>query len=161
MGGSTLLTRTTIAFVSLVSSLAVGCGSGTETDDEPLFADDFAATYREVRSCRRSGDHDLNHVRIVVNATGHDTFVDRGGPFPVGTSVVKVEYADPDCMDLIGFTAMRRDAPGSHPESGDWTWQRLDADRKVVQSGNIPECVSCHASCGVPPDGHDWTCAAP
>jgi hypothetical protein len=142
--------------------MLVACGSDTtDAGADPIFPADFASTFQEVRPCMRSGDHDLNHVRIVVNQTGHDAFVTRSGPFPEGTLIVKVEYADPTCSDLTGYTSMRRDAAGSSPEAGDWTWQRLDENRKVERTGNIPECVSCHATCGFPPDGHDWTCAIP
>jgi hypothetical protein len=158
-----LQTRTTTAFASLVFSLIAACGDTGDTviDEAPLFPEDATSTYREVRDCRRSGDHDLNHVRIVVNDIAHDVYRDRNGPFPEGSLIVKVEYADPECTDVVGFTSMRRDPAGTSPGAGDWRWQRLDANRKVLRSGEPAECVSCHASCGVPPDGHDWTCAAP
>jgi hypothetical protein len=155
--------RTTIAFASLAFSIGVaGCGdSTTDSQGEPLFPADVEVSYSEVRDCRRSADHDLNHVRIVVNDVALGPYMERDRLFPQGASIVKLEYADPECTDLVGFTSMVRDALATDRGPGDWVWQRVDADRRVERSGALTDCILCHQSCGVPPEGHDWTCAVP
>lgn len=160
-------TRTTTAFASwlLVSALSAACGDVTtpseQTAFEPLFPADYAASYVEVRDCRRSGDHDLNYVRILADQAALEPYQKRSEPFPVGAVVLKVEHADEACGDITGYTAMRREETGYAPDAGDWHWQRLDRDRVVKDDGKIERCTSCHALCGVPPDGFDWTCSIP
>ncbi len=87
-------------------------------------------------------------------------YMARDEPFPVGSILLKEEYARDDCTDLDGYTVMRREPPGYDPESGDWHWQRLDTNRRVTEDGLVERCRSCHADCGEPPDGWDGTCAA-
>jgi hypothetical protein len=144
--------------LSLVVLLA-GCPGNGETAD-PIFPDGWTG-WTEVRDCRKSPEHDLVYIRILADPTAAATYLDRGGPFPEGSTVLKAEYADAACEDLEGFTAMRKGPPGSAPASGDWTWQRTDPERRVLEDGALEGCIACHAHCGVPPDGHDWTCAVP
>lgn len=126
---------------------------------EPLFPEDFAATYQEVRNCRRSGDHDLNYIRILASPDAFDPYQGRTAPFPVGAVVLKPEYADEQCTDLAGFTVMRKEPAGFDPEIGDWSWQRLTADREVLPVDE-QRCIGCHRVC-VAPMGYDFTCAEP
>ncbi len=84
-------------------------------------------------------------------------------PFPVNAVVLKEEYdlGDIDCSgDIVQWTAMRRLATGSSPELLDWEWQRVDADREVLDEDAM-RCISCHQGCGQPPDGYGGTCAMP
>ena len=65
------------------------------------------------------------------------------GAYPVGATLVKLEYDDEKCATLVGFTAMQKLAAAEAPTLGDWAWQRLDADRNVVPS-TASTCVACH-----------------
>jgi hypothetical protein len=136
------------------------CPSGGE-DLPVLYAPNWVATYQEVRSCRRSGDHDLNYVRILADPAAVGPYTSRAAAFPVGAVVLKPEYADEACTDVVGYTVMRKEAAGFAPASGDWHWQEVSADGKVTMDGQAPRCVGCHRLCGVSPDGYDWTCAVP
>lgn len=121
---------------------------------------DWAASTTEVRNCRRSGDHDLNYIRVLADDAALAPYNARNAPFPDRSVIIKAEYADDACSDLAGFTAMRKEA-GFAPGGGDWHWQRLDKDRKVVDDGTPDRCTRCHAACGVPPEGYDFTCTVP
>lgn len=158
----TLRTPTIIAFVLLCHSLA-GCGDAPEDGPgpAPVFPEDYVATFQEVRDCRRSADHDLLWVRVLANAVAHGPYTNRTENFPEGSVLLKEEYADSACTDLERYTAMRREAPGYDPAGGDFRWQRVSKSRKVEVDGKPPTCIGCHATCGVPPDGHDWTCTVP
>ncbi|MSP15460.1 MAG: hypothetical protein EXR73_02405 [Myxococcales bacterium] len=126
----------------------------------PLVPTDWASTLVEVRDCRRSGDHDLQHVRVLADAIARPAYEARDRAFPALALLVKAEYADDACTDLVGFTAMHRE-PGFAPATGDWRWQKLDAHREVIEDGDLPRCASCHTLCGRAPEGHDGTCAVP
>lgn len=144
-----------------VVSLA-GCSDDETTPPaaEAVFSADWENVYEEVRDCRRSADHDLRYVRILVDDLARAAYLDRDEPFPDGAVVFKAEYADPACGGLESLTAMRREA-GLDPAGGDWHWQRAGADGVVERDGRLEDCRACHVACGVAPDGFDGTCAAP
>lgn len=136
------------------------CGDG---DEPPLFPTDYSSSYVQVRDCRASGDHDLNHVRVLADPLAVDAYRMRDRPFPIGAVVLKEEYefSDDTCIGPIQqWTVMVQLASGSSSSTLDWHWQKLDAQRNVV-SDNEPRCYACHATCGVPPDGYLSTCAVP
>ena len=139
-------------------------GCGDESDPvaaQAVFPADYAASFQEVRSCRKSADHDLFHVRVLASPSALDAYLNRDAAFAEGAVIVKEEHFDDQCTDLERITAMRREAPGFAPEAGDWHWQRAKQDGSVELDGKLPSCAGCHQSCGVPPDGHDGTCTAP
>ena len=146
-----------LAIGLLATAVIAGCPSD-EPAAEPLFAAEYASTFREVRSCRRSGDHDLAYVKVWADPVALEAYTTRAMPFPDGSVIVKEEFADPACTSLTGWTAMRREA-GLDPDAGDWHWQRLETDRTVSDDGLVQRCRSCHMECGVAPDGHDGTCS--
>ena len=113
----------------------------------------YAASYLEVRDCRRSPDHDLAYIRVLASPDAADAYTARTTSFPEGAIVLKEEHADPDCTDLVRVSAMLR-------EEGDWRWQQVDADGTVLEIER-ERCAGCHAACGVPPGGHEGTCAEP
>ena len=148
------------------ASLAAGCGGGGDDDgreERTLFPASYADTYQEVRDCRKSGDHDLNHVRILADPAALAPYQDRADPFPEGAVVVKEEYdfADDTCSgDLVQWTVMSKMAEGAAPELLDWHWQTVDPDRNVVDDNSL-RCAGCHSDCGAPPVGYAGTCAQP
>lgn len=155
--------------LGVLALIALGCpgGAGDDGDDgpavEPLFPEDYDARYTEVRDCRGSGDHDLNNIRILVDAAAREPYEGRTVAFPIGAVVLKVEYdfGDATCEGPIKqWTVMRKLAADAAPSTLDWEWQRVDGDRTVV-SEDEPRCIGCHTGCGVAPDGYDWTCSIP
>jgi hypothetical protein len=145
-----------------------GCpGDDGPSDDgsesEPFFPDDYDASYLEVRNCRGSGDHDLNNIRILADPAARTPYEGRVVPFPVDAVVLKEEYdfGDTTCEGPIKqWTVMQKLAAESSPDTLDWSWQRVDGDRMVVEE-DPPRCIGCHTGCGVAPDGYDGTCAVP
>lgn len=138
--------------------LLVGACSAVGAGD-PALPEDYATTFTEVRDCRRSADHDLRHIRILVDADALAPYTDRLAPFPPGSVVVKEEYdfADDACAgDLLEWTVMLRRTDATNLG---WIWQRLDADRKVLTEDQ-DRCIGCHSLCN-PPDGYEFTCALP
>ena len=136
---------------------------GTDGGAAPDFPEDYAASYTEVRNCRGSGDHDLHNIRILVDPSGRQAYEGRAEPFPEGAVVLKEEhdFGDTACSgEILQWTVMRKLAAGSSPDTLDWAWQTVDADRTVVDE-DLPRCIGCHQSCGVAPDGWDGTCAIP
>ena len=145
-----------LAPLALVALL--GCGD----DPEPMFPEDYASTYVEVRDCRQSGDHDLNQVRILADPAALGPYTDRVDPFPEGAVVLKEEYefGDVDCSGPIRqWTVMTKLPTGSDPDNLDWFWERVDSDRRVVDEQS-PRCAGCHDDCE-PPEGYDFTCTVP
>jgi len=141
-------------------------GGGDDDGDEgaaPHFPADYADDYVEVRDCRGSGDHDLNNIRILAGPGAIAPYQGRLTPFPVDAVVLKEEYdfGDTSCAGPIKqWTVMRRLPAGSALATLDWSWQRVDAKRRVVDE-DAPRCIGCHQGCGVAPDGYEWTCALP
>jgi hypothetical protein len=156
--------------MTLPLTLAMLAMSGCPADDgqedsgpEPDFPADYASSYEEVRNCRGSGDHDLNNIRILASPSALAPYQDRLVPFPVDAVVLKEEYdfGDLTCEGPIKqWTVMRRLPDGSSPDTLDWAWQRVDLERNVVDE-DAARCINCHSSCGLEPDGYEWTCAMP
>lgn len=123
------------------------------------------ATWAELRDCRHSHEHELNHIRVFANelAAAPYTKLAADTPYPVGSVLVKAEYEDDACTKLVGYTALRKEAPGAGPGEGDWRWQKLGPDFQVLQDGAPTACVHCHehhcAEAGVVGVmGYDLTC---
>jgi hypothetical protein len=150
------------SYLSVVLLLAAACGG----EDDPALASfpaDYAATYQELRGCRRSLDHDLVYIKVLVSPEAVDVYEDRAGEFPEGSVVLKEQYdrTDDACAgEPVGFTVMVRLAEGAAPEDLGWAWEKADADRHVLEGEDLARCVNCHVNC-VPPDGYQGTCTAP
>jgi len=76
------------------------CGGG---DPASIVPDDYASSYVQVRDCRSSGDHDLNHIRVLADPRAVDAYRLRDRPFPTGAVVLKEEYdfSDDTCTGPI------------------------------------------------------------
>jgi hypothetical protein len=151
------VTRTRFAWLAL---LLCGCPEPPPPDVEPLFPESYASDWTMVRDCRRSIDHDLAWVQIWTDPTARATYEAREGTLPVGSTLLKEEFADEDCTDLVGFTVMRREE-GFAPTKGDWHWQEVTLDGEVVLDGSKFECFHCHTNCGGTAEVFDWTCSLP
>jgi hypothetical protein len=136
-------------------------------DDEPppappaesLLPADYQQSYPVVRSCRNSIDHDLRFIVIRALAGTEQQYETGPFPRPVGTILIKEEFSDRGCTDLVGWTLMRKEPSGYDATYGDWRWQRLDAARKVTEDGHLVRCASCHSFPDCKP--RDFACAEP
>jgi hypothetical protein len=106
------------------------------------------------------GDHAAEFDEIWEDPPGR-------AEMPDGSVIVKVTFESTDCSPaaLAGFFVMQKRA-GFDPEGGNWYWQELAADRKVLTDGRDEQCSSCHrgrASCeGFGAEsGRDYTCTEP
>lgn len=147
--------RSAVAW-GVASLIAFGC------DDEgpsPRFPVDFAQTYQEMRNCRHSHEHELRHIRVFASPGAQLPYknLNLGTPYPVGATLVKLEYELAGCnpADLVEYTVMMKGKDGE----GDWYWQRVSADRTVQEEGSIRSCINCHRVHCTPPFGYDLSCA--
>jgi hypothetical protein len=144
----------------IAAAFVLACGDDPPPEDAP-FPADYRSTYREVRDCRGSGDHELNNIRVLADPSAVGPYEMRNAPFPEGSIVLKEEYdfADTACSGAIKqWTLMIRDSAAS--SSLGWQWYEVGADRRITET-NTPRCYGCHAGCGAPPDGYEGTCAVP
>lgn len=128
---------------------------------EPVFPADFAEHYPEVRDCRHSHEHELRYIRVMVSESAREPYarLSPDTPYPVGATLVKLEYDDPDCAELVEYTAYRKLPAGENPPGNDWLWQRVSPERVVVEQGAPWTCITCHKYHCAPPYGYDLTCA--
>jgi hypothetical protein len=134
--------------------------NGTTTppvEDEPAFPEDYQSAYTLVRDCRTSTTHPSN-VTVHASPEAADDYMNGNYPLAEGSILVKTIHADLDCMTVDGYVVMQKGPPGTAPDSGDWIWQEVDENRKVLQSGTLQACISCHRSCT---NGRDFTCTDP
>jgi hypothetical protein len=149
--------------IAVLSTIALACSSSgpdtTSDAEQPAFPKNYRDTYVEVRSCQASGDHNLNHVRVLANPRAAAAYRQRNDHFAEGDVVVKEEFdfSDSACSGAITrWTAMLR-SDKAVAEAQGWRWQTVDSSWHVVET-NGTTCVGCHASCGLPPDGYEGTC---
>jgi hypothetical protein len=144
----------------LVIVALAACGG--DDGEPPPFPEDYASTFAEVRNCRNSIDHDLMRIRVLAAPDTKDAYLAKTA-FPDGALLLKEEYSnsDPTCSGPIErFTVMQKLPVGSSPATLDWTWYELDGKRKL-ETVDAQRCISCHTSCGKPPEGFDGTCTMP
>lgn len=160
----TMATMSTLARRALLVgalSGAAACGAD-DAAVEPVFRADYAATYREVRNCRFSLEHDLMHVRVLASPEAFTPYSGRVEAFPPGAVVLKEQYGmdDTDCTGpIVTTTVMQKLDLGSMPTDLDWTWQEVTPAHHALPT--TPKCVQCHKDCGKAPDGYDGTCEVP
>jgi hypothetical protein len=132
--------------LSLFASLLGACSDPPKA----FFPKDYLSTYTEVRNCRPSADHLLHNIRVLADPVIHDTYVNRDGEFPTGGILVKEERDedDPDCTGpIVRYTAAKKLAPGSSPDTLDWDWQEVDPETFEDITEDRPGCYHCHMNC--------------
>jgi len=147
-----------VAPPALMLVLSIGCGPSGEP-----FPRDYETRWREARTpCVLSHDHELRYVRVFADDAALDPYVTGAGAFPPGATLLKAEYDDPECTELLSYVLMEKLEPGaSPPGEHDWTWRRFDPDRTEVDDPRfIPStCIDCHDyHCREAPYGNDYTC---
>jgi len=145
--------------------LAGGCGDeppAPAAEPAVAFPADYAVSYTPQRDCRKSGDHELDFVRVLTDAAATGPYADRTTAFPDGAVVLKEQYdaSDVDCTGpVVAWTVMLKHAAAT--ERLGWDWQRVSADRRVLET-NGSRCIGCHSGCtGAPEVGYDFTCEEP
>lgn len=144
-----------------LAALSFGCDDGDDPSAPdaavPVFADDWAERYVELRDCRHSIEHDLEFIRVLADPAAAERFracvtyeepTDPAcaDPFAEGAVVLKAQYRDAACTDLLRWSAVRREA-AAPAEGGGWRWQEVGADGTVRVDGAPPACVRCHQGC--------------
>ena len=114
-----------------------------------------------MRDCRPSHEHELRYIRVFASPSAQESYaaLSDATPYPVGAALVKLEYEDELCAELIEYTSMQKLEPGDNPVGGDWLWQRVSTEREVVENGAPWRCINCHTHHCAPPYGYDLTCA--
>lgn len=128
---------------------------------QPILPPDYRDTFLELANCRLSIEHGGVSVRVMGNILAAQPYLEQADSLPVGSVVVKEEFAGPNCVDanFRGWTVMRKEPPGFDPADADWHWQRLGSDRSVQcddKNGCGFSCIGCH----VRPDcrARDYMC---
>lgn len=142
----------TRTYLTLLCSSLVGCAVSSDPGavDPIRFPVDFEDRYLESKDCRLSHEHELRYIRVLVSPraiTAYETLAESE-PFEPGDVLLKTEYDDAACTQLLGYTVLYREASGYAPERFDWRWQRVDAERRLLLDGPgggaIETCVTCH-----------------
>ena len=139
---------------ALLGALLTSCSDDDTTGpppEEPLFPADYLTSFTEVRDIRLSNNHDgsaanVNAVRVHCSPEAADEYTNEIYPLPLGSIVVKTEYADLTGSVIRGYTVMMKGPAGTAPASRDWIWQEVDADRRVLQTGQLSTCIQCHTT---------------
>jgi hypothetical protein len=135
-------------------------GSGCFQDSSPQHTTflplDYRTTFQIVRACRSVTGHDLGFQRVLADPANAALY-SSGGPLPAGAVVLGEQHGDPSCNSLNGFYLMAKEPSGYDPGSGDWHWQRLDFNQRVVEDGRLAKCATCHAK----PPCADFLCSPP
>lgn len=129
------------------SFMVVGCPPGAPGGGaEPIFPAEYRTTYTLTRDCRNSIEHAAT-IRVWVNDIGATAYMNQDAELPVGTIVVKEEFAGTECTDdteLITWSVMRKEAEGFDEEARDWRFQESAAPNRVVTINENSTCLECH-----------------
>lgn len=138
--------------------LAPACEREEEDASPSLVPETFPEGFVEVRDCRFSVEHNAVHIRILAPTDVAQVYLDGQYPFAAGDLVVKQEFRDSACTELVGMTAMQRRSAQDPMSGGDWSWQRLDEAAVPIGPEDARTCSGCHESCTM---GRDGVCADP
>lgn len=156
------MTRVVLGVLLGLGAAACSGQQPAQAGPDPVFPADYAASYTLVRDCRKSGDHELDFIRVLADADALGPYQDRSTPFPDGAVVLKEQYdvSDATCSGpIVKWTVMQKDA--AQAARLGWDWQSVDAKRRVLTS-NDSACFGCHEGCtGAPAVGYDHTCTEP
>jgi hypothetical protein len=131
--------------------------------EAPPFPPNYETQWREARApCTLSHDHELRWIRVFANDRAYEPYVSQSGPYPPGAILLKAEYDDRACTELVSIVVMEKMEPGATPPSElGWRWRRFGPDRReIIDPSAIPStCTTCHEfHCREPPYGWDYTC---
>lgn len=141
----------------LVVSL-IACGPSSAP-----FPADYEESWQEARTpCTLSHDHELRYIRVFASPDALEPYTRAMTAYPVGATLLKVEYADSDCSEPLSLVSMEKlESMRAPPNTLGWSWRRFDPDlREIHDADTIPAtCIDCHRwHCAEPPFGWDYTC---
>ncbi len=137
--------------------LVCGCFQDSTPQHSAFLPFDYQSKFQEVRSCRVVPSHGLGYQRVLANDVAAAPYTSGSYPLPTGSVVVAEQHVDASCMSLNGFYLMAKEKPGYDPTGGDWRWQELDLNQRVLQDGHLATCSSCHAQSTC----NDFLCSPP
>ncbi len=145
------------SLLALLGLSALGC------DPPRPFPADYETRWRETRvPCQISHDHALRYVRVFADDAAFAPYTTGVGDYPTGATLLKAEYDDPECSELLAYVVMVKLEPGSGvPGEHDWTWRQFEPDLTEVHDLRLipTTCIDCHDyHCAAPPLGNDYTC---
>jgi hypothetical protein len=139
----------------LLPVLLAGCFQDSTPQHSTFLPLDYPKTWQVVRECRSVTDHELGYQRVLANATAAAPYLAGTRPLSVGAALVGEQHDDPSCNTLTGYYLMAKEQPGYDPAGGDWHWQRMDFNQRVLEDGHLATCSSCHAK----PTCIDYLCS--
>ncbi len=140
-------------------ALGAGCFQDSTPQHSVFLPLEYRSTFQPVRpTCRQNLDHANQYQRVFANPIAADPYTAGSYPLPVGSVVVAEEHGnDSFCNNLNGFYLMAKEQPGYDSAAGDWHWQELDVNQRILQDGHLTTCSSCHAQ----PSCNDFLCSPP
>ncbi len=156
--------RWCFAMLTMLALMGVSMGmdcNGNMNGEEPIFPANYRDTYQLVRDCRNSIEH-ANQIRVWINDVGAAGYLADEDPLPVGTIVVKEEFAAGNCdddNDLVFWSVMRKEQPGFDADNNDWDFREYSAPDRAQLPTPKQTCIACHND----PDcvARDYMCTAP
>jgi hypothetical protein len=141
--------------------LLAGCFQDSTAQHSTFLPLDYQTSqsnpFQVVRTCRAVTQHNLAYQKVLANSVAAEPYVSASYPIPAGGVVVAEQHGDSSCNSLTGFYLMAKEKPGYDTASGDWHWQRLDDNQRVLEDGRLQTCSSCHAQ----PPCNDHLCSPP
>lgn len=142
---------------TVLCTLFAGCFQDSTPKPSSFLPLDYRTRFQVVRTCRMVVGHDLAYEKVLANEIAAGPYASATYPLPVGAVVVGEQHGDVSCSSLTGFYLMAKEPPGYDIARGDWHWQRLDSNQRVVEDGHLAKCSSCHAQ----PPCTDYLCSPP
>lgn len=149
--------RSMRSFMVAALVLVGGCFQDSTPAHSNFLPLDYQTTFQKVRSCRLVAGHENHYELVFANALASDPYITANYPVPSGSVVVAEEHGDPSCNSLVGFNLMAKEKAGYDSTHGDWHWQQLDANQRVLKDGKLSACTTCHA----PAPCNDYLCSPP
>jgi len=118
----------------------------TEVEIDVAFLQDYT-NWELVKKDLASPAHNNAIKDVYVNSVGLDVFKSGTVPYPVGSIIVKENYANESGVkgSLAALTCMVKMEPGYDPENGDWAYVNTGPDKAATEKGKVAMCSSCHA----------------
>jgi hypothetical protein len=145
--------------LTLIACLGAGCFQDSTQQHSTFLPLTYKSTYQTVRSCRLVVAHSNQYQVVLADPIyAADPYTNGPYPLPAGSVVVAEQHgSDSSCNSLMGYYLMAKEKPGYASTAGDWHWQELDSNQRVIQDGRLTTCSSCHAQ----PPCNDYLCSPP
>jgi hypothetical protein len=140
--------------ISIACLFGAGCFQDGTPQHSAFLPLNYQSTFQTMRTCRLDVSHDNHYEQIIANSIAGDPYTT---PPPAGSVVVAEEHGDSSCSSLRGYKLMAKENPGYDSAAGDWHWQELDVNQRIIKDGHLTKCSSCHAQ----PPCSGYLCSPP